>query len=80
MITHCISYIVNRNPHCVPVCRARFLPAPAFAAATAALGAYLLWALTSDARSKGLTNPFGSYGDVFFGQRVPQPPQRERDY
>ncbi|KIZ01588.1 Maltose excess protein 1 [Monoraphidium neglectum] len=71
-----LSLFLGRSPET----GARFLPAPAFAAATAALGAYLLWALTSDARSKGLTNPFGSYGDVFFGQRVPQPPQRERDY
>ncbi|KAI8473956.1 MAG: hypothetical protein J3K34DRAFT_496582 [Monoraphidium minutum] len=60
---------------------ARFLPAPAFGAATAALAAYFLWVMTSDARAKGLTNPLGSYEDVFLGQkRPPAPPQRERDY
>jgi hypothetical protein len=47
---------------------ARFLPAPAFAALTVALVAYFGWVLTSDARSKGLASPLGSYPDIFLGK------------
>ena len=56
-------------------CRARFLAAPLFAAVTAALAAYLSWAMTSDAKSKGLANAYGSYGDVFLGGKQPLPPR-----
>jgi hypothetical protein len=45
----------------------RFLPGPAFAAISAALGAYLVWVQVTDAHAKGLPHPFSSYPDVFFG-------------
>ena len=46
---------------------ARFLGAVPFGAASAALAAYFAWMLRRDAAAKGLANPLGSYGDVFFG-------------
>lgn len=65
-----LSLFLGRSPET----GARFLPAPAFAAVTVALAAYFLWALTSDARTKGLGSPLGSYGDVFLGQPRAAPP------
>ena len=46
---------------------ARFLGAAPFGAVTAALLAYFTLMLRRDAAAKGLKNPLGSYGDVFFG-------------
>ncbi|GBF93458.1 hypothetical protein Rsub_06591 [Raphidocelis subcapitata] len=58
-----------------PETGAHFLPPPAFAAATAALAGYLFWAMTADARAKGLASPLGSYADVFGGGRKLAPPR-----
>jgi hypothetical protein len=45
----------------------RFLPGPAFAVISLALGSYLVWVQVADARAKGLPHPLSSYPDLFFG-------------
>jgi len=57
-----LAMALGRNP---AAAGAPFLPAPAFAAITAALAAYLVAVAAADARAKGLSSPLRSYASVF---------------